>query len=362
VTDNEAEDREPDSKDAPVPAEPPQQQLGDTPVAPWEMPTPEQKAAAEPVRRALTEALSEVDSPQQAERVAQQLVKETRGKGAEQAADATPPPVTETPGKSVEQAAREVERTAQTAPPGHSTERVVKQAVAEVEGAQGAEREALAQAVQEVLNPEQQGAPPDVNLERRQLLRRAVLKRMRPVDALDARLFLAVNHLPHNRIANEFFYVLTSVFTGGMAWFSLMGLVTLLDRRQGWRLARTSAVPLAIATAVVEYPVKTFFRRRRPFIQMVQAIVIGKKPGTWSFPSGHSAAAFAGAWLFSLHYPRLRWLLRFVAALVAFSRIYLGDHYPSDVVSGSLSGVGLALVVRRLLAGLRLARWPARHR
>ena len=357
MTRNEPENRKPDPKNVPVPAEPPEQQLGDTPVAPWEMPTPEQKAAAQPVRRALTEALSKVDSEEQADRVAQQLVTETQGKSVEQAA-----PEKNEREKPVAQAAREVERTARTAPPGESAERVIKKAVTELEGTQGSEREALAEAMQEVFNPEQQGAPPDVHTRRLQLLRRAVIKRMQPMDALDAELFLAVNHLPHNRITNGFFYLLTFVFSGGIAWFGLMGLATLLDRKRGWHLTRTSALPLAIATSVVEYPIKAFFRRRRPFSLIVQAIVIGKKPGTWSFPSGHSAAAFAGAWLLGIHYPRMRWLLNLVAGLVAFSRIYLGDHYPSDVVSGSLCGLLLAEASRRLLDGFLHSKSPARKR
>jgi undecaprenyl-diphosphatase len=98
----------------------------------------------------------------------------------------------------------------------------------------------------------------------------------------------------------------------------------------------------------VEHPVKAYFRRRRPFITIIQAIVIGKKPGTWSFPSGHSASAFAGAWLLNHKFER-GWRLRYVlASLVAFSRIYLGDHYPGDVSSGSLLGLLFAMFFRKV--------------
>jgi undecaprenyl-diphosphatase len=111
---------------------------------------------------------------------------------------------------------------------------------------------------------------------------------------------------------------------------------------------RNTLVPLSVATTLVEYPIKAFLRRRRPFIDFVQATVIGKKPGSWSMPSGHSASAFAGAWLFSREYPRQRPLFFLLAALVAFSRIYLGDHYPGDVASGALSGIVIAEIVRRV--------------
>ncbi|HET9905506.1 MAG TPA: phosphatase PAP2 family protein, partial [Anaerolineales bacterium] len=99
----------------------------------------------------------------------------------------------------------------------------------------------------------------------------------------------------------------------------------------------------------VEFPIKAYFRRRRPFISIIQAIVIGKKPGTWSFPSGHSAAAFAGAWLFNRKFPGWSPLTYLIAGQVAFSRVYLGDHYPGDVASGSLLGMLFAMLFRRLL-------------
>jgi undecaprenyl-diphosphatase len=105
---------------------------------------------------------------------------------------------------------------------------------------------------------------------------------------------------------------------------------------------------LTITTALVEFPIKSYFRRRRPFITIIQAIVIGKKPGTWSFPSGHSASAFAGAWLLNRTFPH-RWGLRYVlASMVAFSRVYLGDHYPGDVASGSLLGLLFAMFFRKV--------------
>ncbi|NJN98883.1 MAG: phosphatase PAP2 family protein [Anaerolineales bacterium] len=81
----------------------------------------------------------------------------------------------------------------------------------------------------------------------------------------------------------------------------------------------------------------------------VQAITVGRKPGSYSFLSGHSAAAFAGAWLLTRHYPALAPLWFLVAALVAFSRTYLGVHYPGDVVSGSLIGTLLAEAMRRVI-------------
>lgn len=76
-------------------------------------------------------------------------------------------------------------------------------------------------------------------------------------------------------------------------------------------------------------------------------------PATFSFPSGHATVSFACATTLALAVPRLRIPLYTLAALISFSRVYVGVHYPLDVLTGAVLGVGLAIALRKLAAVLR---------
>jgi undecaprenyl-diphosphatase len=326
-------DEKPQSKNSP------EQQLGDTPVAPWEMPTPEEKEQAKPVRRALKEAVKNVDSQAKADQVIEDL--------ESAAAETTAAEVKETqqPIDNAAQAAEKVQQAAQSATGSKKTEKVLKETAKALATAEGREQEAISEAAQEALNPEQQGAPPTVTDAReREYLQKAVLKRLRPLDALDAELFLAINHLPHTRLLNGFFYTLTLIYQAVTVWYAEMGIEILRHRSNARTIIREAVAPLLITSTLVELIIKPYFKRRRPFITIIQAIVIGKKPGSWSFPSGHAAGAFAGAWLLNRISPQWSVIRYIVAGWVGFSRIYLGDHYPGDVASGSLAGLVFAIL------------------
>jgi undecaprenyl-diphosphatase len=302
-----------------------------------------QQKVIEPVKRALEEALAEVDSPQKAAQVAREL---------EQAAkDVTAGDIMPAKPTTPEHAAQQVAQANAAASPAQTTKEVLVETARAVVSTDEKGKQAISEAATAVMNPQQLGTPmPD---SRREMLRKAVLDQLKPFDRLDARIFLAINHLPHTPLLNAFFYFFTFIFTAGAAWYALMALAFLRDKREGLKLIHGIALPLTVAGGIVELPIKAFFKRGRPFIAIIQAIVIGRKPGSWSFPSGHSAVAFAGAWLFSRHLPRFTALFYLAASLVGFSRIYLGAHYPGDVAAGSLLGTLFAMITRWLMLAIR---------
>jgi undecaprenyl-diphosphatase len=143
-------------------------------------------------------------------------------------------------------------------------------------------------------------------------------------------------------------YGLTLVSTGGICWTAATAWAYLRGEPRAAQAVRVLVPAVTVATWLVEYPIKAYFRRRRPFIEVVRALVIGKKPGSWSFPSGHTASSFAAARVLSTIWPEHRSAYYLLASLVGFSRIYLGAHYPGDVLSGAFAGTTLAELVRRI--------------
>ena len=322
------------------PSAPEDKPADDTARAPWAPPSPEARAEAQPAKEALEDALREIKTPEQAAQVADEVIAA--------AGDKTEKQVLEEGGASPHPG-QEVQAAAATAPGVAKAPATLVEAAKQVAGSSGETREALEQAVQKATNPEQQGGAAPAEQEPLDLLREAILQRMKPYQAVDARLFLAVNHLPHTPLLNRLMYGFTMVMTFGWGWVLILLAAALLDKPRGRRALLQALPPLWFATMTVEYPIKYYFRRKRPFIDIVQAVAVGRKPGSYSFPSGHAASAFSGAWLLRYHYPKLTPLWFAIAILTGFSRVYLGVHYPGDVLSGAVAGTTLAEATRWLI-------------
>jgi membrane-associated phospholipid phosphatase len=141
---------------------------------------------------------------------------------------------------------------------------------------------------------------------------------------------------------------LSALANQSLLWVGLATLLGLLGGRQGRRVAAQAMVAVGIASAVVNLGVKQVRPRRRPDRDHsdVPAGRLVPMPTSPSFPSGHSASAFAFASAVGAEMPWLGVPLRALALSVAYSRVHTGVHYPGDTLIGGLIGtvVGQAVV------------------
>ena len=114
--------------------------------------------------------------------------------------------------------------------------------------------------------------------------------------------------------------------------------------RRGRRAAASGLASVGATAAIVNLALKPLGRRRRPDRLAEQVPVVGhtRMPGSTAFPSGHSATAFAFATGVGHVLPVVAIPLQGLAALVAYSRVHAGVHYPADVICGALAGTVLA--------------------
>jgi undecaprenyl-diphosphatase len=306
------------------------------------------KPSQQRVEQVLERGLERIQTPEDAQAVVDRIEQDSAGQTEVDRATAAARALERDEAEDqTEAAAATIERSAQVPSTPDAVANALETTAAQTVAPTAAAAEVV-QAAQAALSPASPVSPPAQH--GRELLKDAALRRMRPWEALDARLYLSINNLPHTGWLDSLVWVLTQVTIGGWVWVVGTLLAYLVRVPRSWEAVERLLPAVVGATWLVEYPIKAYFRRRRPFVEIVRALVIGKKPGSWSFPSGHTASSFACAWVLSTIWPRKAAWFMALASSVGLSRVYAGAHYPGDVASGAFAGVVISEVIRRFAA------------
>jgi undecaprenyl-diphosphatase len=155
---------------------------------------------------------------------------------------------------------------------------------------------------------------------------------------IDLSIFYFFNHTISTSFLDKFFSLITNVNN----WYIAYIILILISIIKGGRTGRIAAAGVLILIAITDQVngvlIKEFFHRLRPCNVLPDVLTPMGCTGTYSFPSSHAFNNFAAATFIVRFFPRL-WMALFITAiLISVSRIYLGLHYPSDVLGGAILG------------------------
>jgi len=168
-------------------------------------------------------------------------------------------------------------------------------------------------------------------------------------ENLDLIILYFFNHDLANPVLDRFFLFIAESKT---FLFALIMLAIILFWRGSLRLKTVMILVIAcvaIVDPVSHYVLKPLFGRIRPCYELADVRLLVGCGGRFSFPSNHAANSFAIAGVVAYFFRKYTALLATSAVLISLSRIYLGRHYPSDVLGGVVLGVLTACLVIYLL-------------
>jgi len=153
-----------------------------------------------------------------------------------------------------------------------------------------------------------------------------------------------------NHLRNKQFDILMPFFTylgdKGLIWIIISLILISIKKYRKEGIVLLSA--LVLATILGEGFLKHLVKRPRPFLEVQSIKLLISKPSSYSFPSGHTTSSFAAAGVLGYYFKKYKVYFFTLAILIAFSRLYLFVHYPSDVLAGIILGLLSSGVVLKM--------------
>jgi undecaprenyl-diphosphatase len=162
--------------------------------------------------------------------------------------------------------------------------------------------------------------------------------------SIDLVIFYFFNHTLSTPFLDKFFSIITNVNNWYITYVILLLICFFKGGIKGKIAVAGVILLIAFSDQFAYHILKETFHRLRPCMALKDAITPLGCNGTYSFPSNHAVNNFAAATFFYFLFPKYKWPLFITASLIAISRVYLGLHYPSDILGGALIGSFLGYV------------------
>lgn len=173
------------------------------------------------------------------------------------------------------------------------------------------------------------------------------------LEKMDMMVLLWIQDYLRVSITTPFWKFITLLGNGG--WFWILVSVLLIFLKKTRYVGVTALVSIMMGFIVTNLILKNVIARPRPFDVTSAVIPLITKPADFSFPSGHTCASFSAALVYYRMLPKKYGISALLlASMIAFSRLYLGVHYPSDITGG----IAIAFIVSSLAAlGVKKCCW-----
>ena len=165
------------------------------------------------------------------------------------------------------------------------------------------------------------------------------------VIKMDFKILYLINNL-HNPILDKIMIGLTYLGDAGLFWIILAVILLFIKktRKCGILMLISMILGLIIGNGIL----KNLIARSRPCWIDTGIQLLIKNPTDYSFPSGHTLASFEAATMIFLHNKKLGIISLILASLIAFSRMYLFVHFPTDILGGAILGIIISVIVYKI--------------